>query len=41
MIKALVDKFHPIDGRAVQNIITSMQNLTLADTEDLGVYRDK
>jgi hypothetical protein len=38
MIQALVDKFHPMDGRAVQNIISSMQNLTLSDNEDLSVY---
>jgi hypothetical protein len=41
MIKALVNKFHPMDERAIENIISSMQFLTLADTEDLSVYRDK
>jgi len=41
MIKALVNKFHPMDERVIQNIISSMQSLTLADTEDLSIYRDK
>jgi len=41
MIKALVDKFHPMDERAIQTIISSMQSLTLVDTEDLSVYQDK
>jgi hypothetical protein len=41
MIKALVNKFHPLDDNAIQNIITSMQALVLLDTEDLSVYRDK
>jgi hypothetical protein len=41
MLKALVDKFHPLDHNAIQNIISSMQNLTLLDTEDLSTYKDK
>jgi hypothetical protein len=41
MIKALVDKFHPMDDRTIQEIISSMQSLVLADTEDLSAYRDK
>jgi hypothetical protein len=41
MIKALVDKFHHMDERAIQTIISFMQSLTLVDTEDLSVYRDK
>ena len=40
MVKALVDKFHPMDDRAIQEIILSMQYLVLADTEDLSIYRD-
>jgi len=41
MVKALVNKFHPMDNRAIQNIISSMQSLSLGDLEDLSVYRDK
>jgi hypothetical protein len=41
MVKALVNKFHPMDNNAIQNIISSMQALVLLDTEDLSVYRDK
>jgi hypothetical protein len=41
MVKRLVDKFHPMDDRAIQAIISSMQSLVLADTEDLSSYRDK
>lgn len=41
MIKALVDKFHPMYDRAIQTIISSVQTLTIADSEDLSVYRDK
>jgi hypothetical protein len=41
MIKVLADKFHPMDDRAIQNIISSMQNLVLADTDDLSEYWDK
>jgi hypothetical protein len=41
MIKALVDKFHPMVDRAIQSIISSMQSIALADTEDLSTYRDK
>jgi hypothetical protein len=41
MVKALADKFRPMDDRAIQIIISSMQNLTLADNEDFSVYKDK
>jgi hypothetical protein len=41
MIQALVNKFHPMDNRAIHTIISSMQSLTLADTEELSVYKDK
>jgi hypothetical protein len=41
MIKALVDKFHPMDSGAIQALMSSMQSLQLLDTEDLSVYRDK
>jgi len=41
MIRALVDKFHPMVDRAIQSIISSMQSIALADTEDLSTYRDK
>jgi hypothetical protein len=41
MVRALVNKFHPLDDNAIQNIISSMQTLTLLDTEDLNIYRDK
>jgi hypothetical protein len=30
MIKAVVDKFHPLDDQAIQNIISSMPSLELA-----------
>jgi hypothetical protein len=32
MVKALVNKFHPLDNNAIQTIITSMQSLELLDT---------
>jgi hypothetical protein len=41
MIKALVDKFHPLDAGAIQSIMSSIQNLQLQDSEDLNIYRDK
>jgi hypothetical protein len=41
MIKALVNKLHPLDERAIQKIISSMQNLKLLDLENLNVYHDK
>jgi hypothetical protein len=41
MIKVLADEFHPMDDLAIQNIISSLQNLVLADTEDLSEYWDK
>jgi hypothetical protein len=41
MIQALVNKFHPMDNRAIHTIISSMQSLTLVDTEELSVYKDK
>jgi hypothetical protein len=41
MIQALVNKFHPLDDGAVQNIIASMQSLELLDHEDLSVYKTK
>jgi hypothetical protein len=41
MIKALAKKFNPLDAGAIQSIMTSMQNLTLLDIEDLSVYKDK
>jgi hypothetical protein len=41
MLKAQVNKFHPLDNNAIQNIISSMQNLVLLDTEDLSSYKDK
>jgi hypothetical protein len=41
MVKRLVDKFQPMDDRAIQAIISSMQSLVLADNEDLSIYRDK
>jgi len=40
MIKALVDKFYPLDNGTIQSIMSSMQNLQLSDSEDL-VYKDK
>jgi hypothetical protein len=40
MIKALVDKFHPMDSGAIQALMSSMQSLQLLDTEDLSVYCD-
>jgi hypothetical protein len=41
MLHALVNIFHCLDNRAIQNIITLMQTLQLQDYEDLNVYRDK
>jgi hypothetical protein len=41
MIQALVSKFHPLDDGAIQQIISSMQNLELLDSEDLNTYKDK
>jgi hypothetical protein len=41
MIKALVDKFHPMDSGAIQALMSSMHSLQLLDTEDLSVYREK
>lgn len=41
MVKALVNKFHPLNNNVIQNIIASMQSLELLDTEDLSVYKDK
>jgi hypothetical protein len=41
MICALADKFNPLDAGAVQSIMSTMQNLTLLDTEDLSVFKDK
>ncbi len=41
MIKALVDKFHPLDNGAIQSLVSSMQNLQLLDSENLNTYRDK
>jgi hypothetical protein len=41
MVKALVNKFHPLDDGAVQQIITSMQSLELHNHEDLSVYKNK
>jgi hypothetical protein len=41
MIRALADKFNPLDAGAVQSIMSTMQNLTLLDTEDLSVFKDK
>lgn len=41
MLHALVNKFHRLDNRAIQNIINSMQTLQLQDYKDLSVYRDK
>jgi hypothetical protein len=41
MVKALVDKFHPMDNGAIQALMSSMQNLQLLDNEDLSVYKDK
>jgi hypothetical protein len=41
MINALVDKFHPLDAHAIQNIVSSMQTLELSGMEDLSNYRDK
>jgi len=41
MIKALVDKYHPLDNGKIQSIMASMQNLQLPDSKDLSKYRDK
>ncbi len=41
MIKALVDKFHPLDNGAIQSIMSSLQSLQLQDNEDLSTYKDK
>jgi hypothetical protein len=41
MVKALINKFHPMDNRAIQNIISSMQTLNFADNEDISIYHDK
>lgn len=41
MIKALVDKFHPLDNGAIQLIMVSMQKLQLLDNEDLSTYKDE
>jgi len=41
MIKALVDKFHPMDSGAIQALMSSMQILQLLDIEDLSVYHEK
>jgi hypothetical protein len=41
MVKALVNKFHPLDNNAIHSIISSMQSLELMDTEDLCLYKDK
>jgi hypothetical protein len=35
MIKALVDKFYPLDNGTIQSSMSSMQNLQLSDSEDL------
>jgi hypothetical protein len=41
MVHALVNKFHPLDNGAFQQIIASMQSLELLDTEDLSSYKNK
>jgi hypothetical protein len=41
MIKALVDKFHPLEAGAIQSIMSSKQILQLQDSGDLNIYRDK
>ncbi len=41
MLRFLVNKFHPLDSRSIQNIITSMQSLQLLDSEDLHIYKGK
>jgi hypothetical protein len=41
MVKALVNKFHPLDNNAIQSIISSMLALELLDAKDLSVYKDK
>jgi hypothetical protein len=41
MVKVLVNKFHPLDDGAVQQIIASMQSLELPDYEDLSAYKNK
>jgi len=41
MLKALVDKFHPLDNGTIQSIIPSMQNLQLPDSDNLSKYKDK
>jgi hypothetical protein len=41
MIRAWVNKFHPLDDNAIQHIISSMQTFTLLDTKDLSIYHDK
>jgi hypothetical protein len=41
MIKALVDKYHPLDNGAIQSIMATMQNLQLHDSDDLSKYKDK
>jgi hypothetical protein len=41
MLHALVNKYHRLDNRAIQNIINAMQTLQLQDYEDLSVYHDK
>jgi hypothetical protein len=41
MVHALADKFNPLDARAVQSIMSAIQPLTLLDTEDLSIFKDK
>jgi len=41
MIKALVDKFHPLDNGAIQSIMSSLQSLELQDNKDLSTYKIK
>jgi hypothetical protein len=40
MMKALINKFHPLNNHEIQNIISSMQSPELLDSEDLSVYKD-
>jgi len=41
MIKALMDKYNPLDNGAIQSIMATMQNLQLHDSDDLSKYKDK
>jgi len=41
VIRALADKFNPLDAGAVQSIMATMQTLKLLDMEDPSIYKAK